>query len=162
MVEGPSHLDEAGRIRMVDVGGKPVTDRSATAEGFVRIEPSTMEAVLGGNVPKGNLIEAARIAGVMAAKRTSDWIPLCHPISLTDLAISIEPDPDRGRIRVEATARAADRTGVEMEAMTAVAAACLTLYDMLKSLERAIEIGPIRLQAKSGGRRGPWTRGSDR
>ncbi|MBI4615368.1 MAG: cyclic pyranopterin monophosphate synthase MoaC [Planctomycetes bacterium] len=143
---------------MVDVGAKPVTSRVAVAEGEVKVSPATLSAVLSGSVPKGDAALVARVAGILAAKRTPELIPLCHPVRLTDIEVAIEPDAARSVLSVVATARAEDRTGVEMEAMTAVAVACLALYDMLKSLEKGIEIGKIRLVRKEGGKSGPWVR----
>jgi cyclic pyranopterin phosphate synthase len=151
-----SHYDPRGRIRMVDVSAKPATAREATAQGFVRMRPATLRAVRRLETPKGNPFEVARIAGIAAAKRTAEWIPLCHPLPLTHVDV-------RARLRnngVELTARVAAtaQTGVEMEALVAVAAAALTLYDMCKALDKGIVIGPIRLLEKTGGKSGPWRR----
>lgn len=152
-----SHLNEAGEAHMVDVGGKQVTDREAVAEGFVIMSPDLAERVFAGDLPKGDAAAVARIAGIMAAKRTSELIPLCHPISLTGVEVTLERS-GRG-VRVVASVRTTDRTGVEMEAMTAVAVASLTIYDMVKGVERDVTIETVRLLTKSGGRSGKWERG---
>ncbi len=152
-----SHLNEAGEVHMVDVGGKQVTDREAVAEGFVVMSPELAERFFTGDLPKGDAAAAVRIAGIMAAKRTSELIPLCHPISLTGVEVTLEPS-GRG-VRVLASVRTSDRTGVEMEAMTAVAVASLTIYDMVKGVERDVTIETVRLLTKSGGRSGKWERG---
>ncbi|MGH3668226.1 MAG: cyclic pyranopterin monophosphate synthase MoaC [Acidimicrobiia bacterium] len=152
-----SHLNEAGEVRMVDVGDKAVTDREAVAEGFVVMSPELSERFFTGDLPKGDAAAAVRIAGIMAAKRTSELIPLCHPISLTGVEVTLEPS-GRG-VRVLASVRTSDRTGVEMEAMTAVAVASLTIYDMVKGVERDVTIETVRLLTKSGGRSGKWERG---
>ncbi len=151
-----SHLDEQGRARMVDVSGKERTVREAVAEAFVRCAPATLALVRDRRVPKGDVLAVARIAGIAGAKRTPDLVPLCHPVALTSVEVELEVRDDG--IAVTATARAADRTGVEMEALTAAAAAALTIYDMLKAAERGIEITGLRLVRKSGGRSGSWTR----
>jgi cyclic pyranopterin monophosphate synthase len=145
-----THMDESGRLRMVDVGSKPVTAREAVAEGFIAVSAATRRLVRAGQVKKGNAIEAARLAGIMAAKRTADIIPLCHTLALTHVAVEIEER--RGGFRIRATARTSAQTGVEMEALTAVSAAALTLYDMLKAVDKAMVIGAIRLVRKTGGR----------
>ena len=152
-----THLNEAGEAHMVDVGAKQVTDREAVAEGYVVMSSDLAERFFTGDLPKGDAAAAARIAGIMAAKRTSELIPLCHPISLTGVDVTLEPS-GRG-VRVIASVRATDRTGVEMEAMTAVAVASLTVYDMVKSVERDVTIEMVRLLTKSGGRSGKWERG---
>ena len=152
-----SHLDEAGEVHMVDVGEKQVTDREAVAEGVVVMSPELAERFFTGDLPKGDAAAAVRIAGIMAAKRTSELIPLCHPISLTGVEVTLEPS-GRG-VRVLASVRTTDRTGVEMEAMTAVAVASLTIYDMVKGVERHVTIETVRLLTKSGGRSGKWERG---
>ncbi len=151
-----SHLDEEGRIRMVDVGGKLITARTAEASGFVQMAESTVVAVRERRTPKGDPLETARLAGIMAAKRTGELIPLCHPLALThaDVQITLE---DNGA-RITATASTSAQTGVEMEALTAVSVAALTLYDMLKAIDRGIVIGEIRLERKIGGKSGDWTR----
>jgi cyclic pyranopterin monophosphate synthase len=152
-----SHLSEAGEAHMVDVGGKQATDREAVAEGLVVMSPDLVGRFFAGDLPKGDAASVARIAGIMAAKRTADLIPLCHPISLTGVDLTLEPS-GRG-VRVVASVRTTDRTGVEMEAMTAVAVASLTIYDMVKGVERDVTIEMVRLLTKSGGRSGKWERG---
>jgi cyclic pyranopterin phosphate synthase len=149
-----SHLDRAGRVRMVDVGDKPVTGRVATAEGFIRVSASARRLVQAGAVKKGNPLEVARIAGIQAAKRTSELIPLCHPLAVTHVGVDILPA--RGGYRISATVRVAGQTGVEMEALTAVSVAALTIYDMLKAADRAMVIDGVRLVEKSGGRSGHY------
>jgi cyclic pyranopterin phosphate synthase len=156
MPEDFTHLDAHGHVHMVDVGGKEPTDRVAVAEGIVRISPETAGLLFGGGLPKGDALAAARLAGIMAAKRTSELIPLCHPLSLSSVAVEVEEHADGARI--EATVRTTDRTGVEMEALTAVSVAALTIYDMVKGVERGAEITGIRLVSKSGGRSGEWRR----
>jgi len=151
-----SHLNAAGEVRMVEVGNRPATARHAEAEGFIRMEPATLALVLGGRVPKGDVLAVARVAAIQAAKRTWELIPLCHPIALSGVEVKLEPSPDGAGLRLEATARTTGCTGVEMEALTAVQVGLLTLYDMLKSADPAMTIGPVRLLSKSGGRHGPW------
>ncbi len=141
---------------MVDVGDKPATEREARAAGFVSMAPATARLIRSGQVAKGDPLEAARLAGIMAAKRTSDLIPLCHPIALTHCDVRLRAA--RGGYRVDAVARTIGQTGVEMEALTAVAAAALTVYDMVKAVDRGVVIGDIRLLEKSGGRSGHWKR----
>jgi cyclic pyranopterin monophosphate synthase len=151
-----THLDEQGHVHMVDVGGKDPTDRVASAEGIVRLTPETAERLFDGDLPKGDALAAARVAGIMAAKRAADLIPLCHPLSLSAVSIDVTRHPDGARIA--ATVRTTDRTGVEMEALTAVSIAALTIYDMVKGIERGAEIANVRLVSKSGGRSGEWSR----
>jgi cyclic pyranopterin phosphate synthase len=153
-----SHLNEAGEARMVDVSAKAVTERSATAEGFVRMTPATLDLILSGQSPKGDVLATARIAGIMAAKRTSELIPLCHSLPLTQVTVDFTPSREPSGIRVEATAKVEGKTGVEMEALTAVAVACLTLYDMCKAVDRGMEFSGIRLIEKTGGRSGTFKR----
>ena len=153
-----SHLDESGRARMVDVSDKEPTDRIAKASGWLRCRPETLEQVRAGTTPKGSVVQTAELAGVMAAKRTAELIPLCHPLPLTKAAVTIEMDEALPGFRVEAEARTRGVTGVEMEALTAVSVACLTLYDMLKAVDRAMTIGGIELVSKQGGRSGDWAR----
>lgn len=153
-----SHLNEAGEARMVDVSAKEVMERSATAEGFVSMAPATLDLILSGKSKKGDVLATARIAGIMAAKRTADLIPLCHPLPLTQVTVDFTPSREPAGIRVEATAKVEGKTGVEMEALTAVSVACLTLYDMCKAVDRAIEFSGIRLIAKTGGKSGPFKR----
>jgi cyclic pyranopterin phosphate synthase len=153
-VAGLSHLDAEGTAHMVDVGQKPVTERSATAEGAVRMLPETLALIRAGAAKKGDVIGVARIAGIMAAKRTHDLIPLCHPLQLSQVAVEIAFDDALPGLRVTATAKLAGRTGVEMEALTAVSVACLTIYDMAKAADRAMVIEGIRLTEKTGGKSG--------
>ena len=158
MTDAPrlTHLDESGAARMVDVSDKAVTAREATAEGVIVMAAATLALIRSGAAPKGDVIATARIAGIMAAKKTHELIPLCHPLPLAKVTVAIEPDETLPGLRVTATTKVADRTGVEMEALTAVSVACLTLYDMVKAVDRGMTIGPIRLLAKSGGRSGDW------
>jgi cyclic pyranopterin phosphate synthase len=151
-----SHLDAEGRARMVDVGGKPETERTATAAGQVRMARAAFEAVAAGKSAKGEVLTVAEVAGVMAAKRTGELIPLCHPLGLDLARVECVLDPDLPGVRVTATCRTTGRTGVEMEALTAVSVACLTVYDMVKAADRAMRIEAIRLLAKSGGTSGDW------
>jgi cyclic pyranopterin phosphate synthase len=157
---GPTltHIDGAGEANMVDVGDKAETVRIAVAEGFVRMKPETLALILEGNAKKGDVIGTARLAGVMAAKQTSNLIPLCHPLMLTKVSVDIAPDDTLPGLRIEAMAKLTGRTGVEMEALTAVSVACLTIYDMAKAADREMEIGGIRLVSKSGGRSGDYRR----
>ena len=157
-----SHLDARGNARMVDIGPKDVTEREATARGVVCMAPATMKVLLGGTAKKGDVLAVARIAGIQAAKRTPEWIPLCHVIALTGADVAFEPDADGCRLHVTARTRARDRTGVEMEALTAVAAACLTVYDMLKAVDRGMTIESVGLVEKKGGRSGAWRRAPER
>lgn len=150
-----THLDESGAAHMVDVGGKPATARRAVAEGRIAMRPETLEAIRAGNAPKGDVLGTARIAGIMAAKRTGELIPLCHPLGLE--AVNIEFDYEESAIRATATASLTGKTGVEMEAMTAVSIALLTIYDMAKALDKGMVISVVRLIAKSGGKSGDWT-----
>ncbi len=149
-----SHMDGEGRLRMVDVGGKTPTERRAVAEGWLIAGEEVMHAVQDGHAPKGNLYEAARLAGILAAKRTADLVPLCHPLPLSHVQVDFEPAADRVRIIASASTVAA--TGVEMEALTAVSVAALTLYDMLKALSKGLRIEGIRLLEKRGGKSGTW------
>ncbi|WP_150287160.1 cyclic pyranopterin monophosphate synthase MoaC [Rhabdaerophilum calidifontis] len=151
-----THLDDSGAASMVDVGDKAASAREALAEGRVAMAPATLDLILSGMAKKGDVIAVARIAGIMAAKRTHELIPLCHPLLLTKVAVEIEPDPALPGLRVTGLARVSGQTGVEMEALTAVAVACLTIYDMAKAVDRGMRIEGIRLLAKSGGRSGTW------
>jgi cyclic pyranopterin phosphate synthase len=153
-----THLDGRGRIRMVDVGAKPVTRREAIARGQVRMAPATLDAIVGGKLKKGEALAAARIAGIMAAKRTHEMIPLCHQIPLEVVEVEFRPDRAGSVLEIQARTVTDARTGVEMEAMVAVSAAALTIYDMAKAIDRAMEIGAIRLVAKRGGRSGDFAR----
>ncbi|WP_041372966.1 cyclic pyranopterin monophosphate synthase MoaC [Phenylobacterium zucineum] len=149
-----THLDETGRARMVDVSDKPVTAREAVAEGFVRMSPETLALALSGEGKKGDVRAVAEIAGVMAAKKTSDLIPMCHPLPVTKAEVRVEPA--EGGLSVTARVKTTGRTGVEMEALTAVSVACLTLYDMLKAAEKSMVIEAVRLTEKTGGKSGDW------
>ncbi len=151
-----THIDEAGRARMVDVSDKPATAREAVASGLVRMDAATRDLALGGQAKKGDVRAAAEIAGVMAAKRTSDLIPLCHPLALSKVEVAVEPH-DEG-LAVTARVKTAGPTGVEMEALTAVSVACLTIYDMLKAADKGMTIDAVRLETKTGGRSGDWKR----
>jgi cyclic pyranopterin phosphate synthase len=151
-----THLGRRGEARMVDVSGKAVTERVAVAEGRVVMARATLDLVLAGDAKKGDVLGAARIAGIMAAKKTHELIPLCHPLALSKIEIDIAPEPDSSGLRVCATVKLAGKTGVEMEALTAVAVACLTIYDMVKAVERGIRIEGIRLLEKRGGKSGHY------
>lgn len=155
---GMTHVGADGRATMVDVSAKPATLREAVADGVIRMRPETLAAIRANQLAKGDVLGVARIAGIMAAKRTAELIPLCHPIPLEDLQVAIETDDSLPGCRVTATARTVGRTGVEMEAMVAVSAALLTIYDMAKAIDRAMEIGQIALVRKSGGVRGDYAR----
>jgi cyclic pyranopterin phosphate synthase len=155
-----THVTEAGEVRMVPVEGKPATHRRAVAAGSVRMRRETVLRIVRNDAPKGEVLATARIAGIMAAKRTPEIIPLCHGIALTHVAVDLEVDEAGAAVHVTATAEAVDRTGVEMEAMVAVSAACLTLYDMLKGVDREMVLTDIRLLEKSGGRSGHFQRGA--
>jgi cyclic pyranopterin phosphate synthase len=153
--KGFTHLNEKGNAAMVDVGNKPETQRAATASGKLRMSPETRTRVLAGDIPKGNVVEVARIAGIQAAKRTAELIPLCHPLPLSYVDIQVEPDQDG--FYVTASASCTGQTGVEMEALAGASVALLTLYDMCKALEKGMEITNVRLESKSGGR-SDWRR----
>ena len=156
-----THLDRRGRVRMVDVGEKPVTRREALARGAVKMEPATLDAIVGGRLKKGEALAAARLAGIMAAKRTHELIPLCHQIPLEIVEIEFRPDPARATLHIQARAATMARTGVEMEALVALSAAALTIYDMAKATDRAMTIDEIRLVGKSGGRSGTFKRAGE-
>ncbi len=153
-----SHVDEAGRARMVDVTDKPATERVARAEGHVTMSAEAFDLVRSQTVAKGDVLAVAEVAGIMGAKRTGELIPLCHPIGLEHVLVEAELDAELPGVRVLATARTVARTGVEMEALTAIAVACLTVYDMVKAVDRSMSIGDIRLLSKTGGTRGDWHR----
>jgi cyclic pyranopterin phosphate synthase len=153
-----THVDRAGRPRMVDVGAKPPTERRAVAEAFVAMSAETLSLVIDGSTPKGDVLGVTELAGVMGGKRTSDLIPLCHPIALTSLVVTATPERAAGGIRIRAEAATTGPTGVEMEALTAASVAALTTYDMVKGVERGVEIRGVRLLEKSGGRSGEWRR----
>ncbi|QIB35690.1 cyclic pyranopterin monophosphate synthase MoaC [Ancylobacter pratisalsi] len=154
-----SHIDASGAANMVDVADKAITDRIAVAEGRVVMEPSTLALIESGNAKKGDVIGTARLAGIMAAKRTHELIPLCHALLLSKVAVEIEPDAALPGLRVRATVRTSGQTGVEMEALTAVSLACLTIYDMAKAVDRGMRIEAIQLIEKAGGRSGHWRAG---
>ncbi|MBI5585442.1 MAG: cyclic pyranopterin monophosphate synthase MoaC [Deltaproteobacteria bacterium] len=153
-----THLDPTGRARMVDVGTKRVTRREAWAGGTVYMKPETLERVRANSLQKGDVLGVAKVAGILAAKKTPDWIPLCHPLQLTQIELIFQAADDPARIEIQAQVQARDRTGVEMEALTAVAAAALTIYDMCKAVDRGLIIGPIGLLRKKGGKSGSYHR----
>jgi cyclic pyranopterin phosphate synthase len=153
-----THLDARGRARMVDVGDKPVTRRECVARARVRMASATLEAITAGRTPKGDVLALARVAGVQAAKRTHEWIPLAHAIALDVVEVDLQPDPSSSCVLVEARVRAQARTGVEMEALVAASAAGLTLYDMCKAIDRGMTLEAVRLVRKSGGKSGEWRR----
>jgi len=153
-----SHIDRSGRPRMVDVSAKPATARRAVAEAFVTLSAETLSLVIDGGNEKGDVLGVAELAGVMGGKRTSDLIPLCHPLPLTDLVVSVTPDRAAGGLRVRAEAATTGPTGVEMEALTAASVAALTVYDMVKGVERGVEIRSVHLVSKTGGKSGEWHR----
>ncbi len=157
-----THIDHGGAARMVDVSAKSATERVAVAEGLVRMKAETLALVLSGNAKKGDVLGAARIAGIMAAKRTHELIPLCHPLAIAKAEIDIAPLPDLPGLAVRATVKVMGQTGVEMEALTAVSIACLTVYDMIKAAERGVTIETIRLVEKTGGKSGHYRAGSRR
>jgi cyclic pyranopterin phosphate synthase len=156
-----THVDRAGRPRMVDVTDKPATARRAVAEAFVAMSDESLGMVIDGGNQKGDVMTVAELAGVMGGKRTADLIPLCHPIPLTDLVVAITPDRAAGGLRIRAEAATTASTGVEMEALTAASVAALTVYDMVKGVERGVEVRSIRLLEKSGGKSGDWRRDAD-
>ncbi len=153
-MSGLSHFDDQGHAHMVDVSGKPVTDRVAVARGQVVMSAETLALVTEGRAKKGDVLGVARLAGIMGAKRTADLIPLCHPLPITKVALDLRPDPSIPGIVVEATVKTGGQTGVEMEALTAVSVACLTVYDMVKAVEKTMRIEGIRLVLKDGGKSG--------
>jgi cyclic pyranopterin phosphate synthase len=157
----PTHLDEHGRPRMVDVGEKAVTRRVAIAAGEIRTAAETVRAIRDARTPKGDVLQVAQLAGIMGAKRTADLIPLCHPLPLSSVEVHLELDEALPGVRARATARVEAKTGVEMEALTAVSAALLTVYDMCKAIDRGMEIGRVRLLHKEGGRSGFWAAEAD-
>ena len=156
-----THFNTAGEAHMVDVGGKTETHRVAVAEGFIGMRPRTLELVASGSHRKGDVLGIARVAGIMAAKRTADLVPLCHPVPLSSVSVDLQVDARAGGVRCTATAETVSRTGVEMEALTAVQVALLTVYDMCKAVDRGMTIGDVRLLEKSGGRSGHWRRDTD-
>lgn len=153
-----THLDENGAANMVDVSNKAETIRIATASGCVTMQETTLDLIVSGNAAKGDVIGTARLAGIMAAKKTSDLIPLCHPLMLSKVTVEIVPDKTLPGLRVSATVKLTGKTGVEMEALTAVSIACLTIYDMAKAVDKGMIIGNIALDTKSGGKSGDWQR----
>ncbi|MEX2100187.1 MAG: cyclic pyranopterin monophosphate synthase MoaC [Acidimicrobiia bacterium] len=153
---GLSHLDAEGHARMVDVSDKDITQREATARGRVVMQPSTLALIVEGRVPKGDVLATARIAGIMAAKRTHELIPMCHPLPISGVTVDLTPALEASAVEIEATVRVTARTGVEMEALTAVSVAALTVYDMCKAVERSMRIEDVRLVAKSGGKSGDF------
>ena len=157
-MNGLTHLDEHGQARMVEVGAKEITRREAVARGEVAMRPGTLDMILEGKTPKGEVFGVARIAGIMAAKKTPDIIPLCHPLALTGIDVQFRPDQELSRVEIEARVRTTGQTGVEMEALTAVSASALAIYDMCKAVDREMVIGAIRLVHKSGGKSGSFDR----
>jgi len=153
-----SHLDEQGRARMVDVSEKEITSRIATARGTIRMQPKTLALILSEKIEKGDVFSVARVAGIMAAKKTSELVPMCHPLNITSVKIALTPKHKPARVDIEASVRVSGKTGVEMEAMTAVAVTGLTIYDMCKAVDREMTIGEIRLVEKSGGKSGTFIR----
>ncbi|RFA28313.1 cyclic pyranopterin monophosphate synthase MoaC [Alkalilimnicola ehrlichii] len=153
-----THLKEDGSAHIVDVGAKPATHRAAIAEGYIDMQPETLAKLQAGDLKKGDALSVARIAGLMAAKRTAELIPLCHPVPLTHVELELSPEPERPGVRVRALTETVERTGVEMEALTAVQVALLTIYDMCKALEKGMRITDVQLVRKSGGRSGDWHR----
>ncbi len=151
-----THFDEAGQAHMVDVSAKPVTSREAVAEALVIMQPATLDLVKAGSAKKGDVLGVARLAGIMGAKKTSDLIPLCHPLPITRVAVDLEPDDTLPGVRIRATVKTSGQTGVEMEALTAASTAALTVYDMLKAAEKAMRIEGIRLLSKTGGKSGTY------
>lgn len=152
-----THIDSSGKVRMVDVGSKPATRRTAVAEGRIRMEPSTLEAIQAGRVEKGEALAVARVAAIEGVKRTASLIPLCHPIPIDSVDVDIDPDETLPGLRIRVQVSSEWRTGVEMEAMTGVSVGLLAVYDMCKALDRGMELGPVRLLEKHGGRSGSWT-----
>ncbi len=145
-------------VAMIDVSGKPDTVRTAVASGFVSMSPAALRMVRAASLPKGDVLAVARVAGIVAAKRTPEWLPLCHPLALSHVSVDLEPRGRPAGVAIRAAVRCVGPTGVEMEALTAVAAAALTIYDMVKSIDRGMVIGPVRLESKEGGRSGAWRR----
>ena len=153
-----SHLDDQGRARMVNVSDKDITRRTAVARGTIHMRPETLDLILKGKIEKGDVFSVARVAGIMAAKKTPELIPMCHPLNITSVEIELSPAQKPARVEIEATVRVDGKTGVEMEAMTAVSVAALTIYDMCKAVDREMTIGEIRLVKKSGGKSGTFIR----
>lgn len=157
-MEKLSHIDAQGHARMVDVGDKTVTAREAIATGTVRMQPETLRLITTGEMPKGDVLAVARVAGIMAAKKTSELIPLCHPLPITSVKVEFTPHQDSGHLDIEARVKVQGKTGVEMEALTAVSVAALTIYDMCKAIEKSMIISDLSLQQKTGGKSGTYTR----
>jgi cyclic pyranopterin phosphate synthase len=157
----PTHLDSAGHARMVDVSGKEPTRRTARASGAIRMSPAALAAIAAGGLPKGDALAVARVAGIQAAKRTADLVPLCHPLPLDHVAVEIDADESLPGLRVRSEIVVTARTGAEMEALAAVTGALLSIYDLAKSLDRGMTIGEVRLESKEGGRSGAWMRGAE-
>lgn len=155
-MSGLTHFDASGQAHMVDVSEKDITDRIAVAEGYVKMRPETLDLITEGRTKKGDVLSVARLAGIMGAKQTANLIPLCHPLPIAKVALQLTADPDRPGIRVEATVKTTGQTGVEMEALTAVTTACLTIYDMVKAVEKSMVIEDIRLVLKDGGKTGRY------
>lgn len=158
MGEKLTHINAQGQAHMVNVGDKNITQRSATARSYVSMEPNTLQMIAEGSHHKGDVFAVARIAGIQAAKKCSDWIPLCHPLMLTHVEVTLQLEPENNRVRIDATCALAGKTGVEMEALTAASAAGLTLYDMCKAVDKGMLIGPTFLLKKTGGKSGDWIR----
>src|SRR5262245_46512888 len=156
-MSGLSHIDESGRARMVDVSEKDVTDRVAVAAGRVTMQAETLRLLEAGEIAKGNVLTTAQVAGIMAAKKTHELIPMCHPLLLSGISVELEPDAAASAVRIRATVRTTGKTGVEMEALTAVTVAGLTVYDMCKAVDRGMRLEDVHLVSKSGGRSGDWT-----
>jgi cyclic pyranopterin phosphate synthase len=159
-MSGLSHIDESGRARMVDVSDKDVTDRVAVAAGRVTMQPGTLRLLEAGEIAKGNVLTTAQVAGIMAAKKTHELIPMCHPLLLSGISVELEPDAAASAVRIRATVRTTGKTGVEMEALTAVTVAGLTVYDMCKAVDRGMRLEDVHLVSKSGGRSGDWAAAS--
>lgn len=151
-----THFDKDGQAHMVDVSDKAITDRVAIAEGYIKMTPETLDIIVGGRAKKGDVLSVAQLAGIMGAKKTADLIPLCHPLPISKVAVSLTAAPERPGIRVEATVKTTGQTGVEMEALTAVTTACLTVYDMVKAVEKSMAIEDVRLVLKDGGKSGRY------
>ena len=153
---GLTHFDASGQAHMVDVSDKPVSDRVAVAEGYIKMTPQSLDIIMDGRAQKGDVLSVARLAGIMGAKKTAELIPLCHPLPITKVALELTAAPERPGVRVEATVKTSGQTGVEMEALTAVTTACLTVYDMVKAVEKSMVIEDVRLVLKDGGRSGRY------
>lgn len=156
-----THFNAAGEAHMVDVGDKAVTQRAAVCEGYIEMQADTLALIIAGNHKKGDVLGIARIAGIMASKKTADLIPLCHPLPLTHVEVQLQPQPERNRVHCLATVKTNGQTGVEMEGLTAVQVALLTIYDMCKAVDRGMAIQGVRLLEKTGGKSGRWVRGTD-